>query len=43
MSVSLAYSGMFLFVGALYLLTAILRMLNKLLDHPMQISIVINR
>jgi hypothetical protein len=43
MSVSLAYSGIFLFVGSLYLVTAILRMLNKLLDHPMQISIVINR
>lgn len=35
--------GFFIFISACYMIGIILRGLNKLLDHPVHISIVINR
>lgn len=38
--VALMYGGIFIFLASLYFLKVILQLLNKMLDHPLDISIV---
>lgn len=40
---ALSIGGFFIFIGSLYLVGVVLRALNQLLDHPIRISIVLQK